>query len=90
MNNIYKTFILIMCLTFSNLGYAVCAYPGLIKVVQPDGRILSIKKIGDENGYILVTSDNLPLIYTSSGTYEYAVRDASSINASGVIASNPE
>ena len=90
MTNIIKTFILIICLTLSEMGYAVCAYPGLIKVVQPDGRNLSIKKIGDENGYILVTSDNLPVIYTSSGTYEYAVKNAASINASGVIASNPE
>ena len=88
MNNIIKAFILIMSLTFSSLGYAICAYPGMIKVVQPDGRSLSIKKIGDENGYIMVTSDDLPVIYTSSGTYEYAIKDAASINASGVIASN--
>ena len=90
MNNVIKAFILIISLTFTNLGYAVCAYPGLIKVEQPDGRILSIRKIGDEKGYRLVTSDNLPVIYTSSGTYEYAIKDASSINASGVMASNPE
>ena len=90
MNNILKAFILITSLTFANLGYAISAYPGLIKVTQPDGKTLSIKKIGDENGYILVTSDNLPLIYTSYGTYEYAVKNSSSIKASGVIASNPE
>ena len=90
MNNIFKAIIIIMSLTFSNLGYAVCAYPGFLKVAQPDGRILSVKKIGDENGYILVTTDNLPVIYTSSGTYEYAIKEASSINASGVVASNPE
>ena len=90
MSNIIKTFILIICLTFSELGYAVCAYPGLIKVVQPDGRNLSIKKIGDENGYILLTSDNLPITYTSSGSYEYTLKNASAIEASGVWASNPE
>ena len=90
MSNIIKTFILIICLTFSELGYAVCAYPGLIKVVQPDGRNLSIKKIGDENGYILLTSDDLPLTYTSSGSYEYTLKNVSSIEASGVWASDPE
>ena len=90
MNNIVKTLILIMSLTFTELGYAVCAYPGMLKVKQPDGTELSIKKIGDENGFILLTSDNLPVINTPSGAYEYAIKNASSIYASGVMASNPE
>ncbi|HHV02634.1 MAG: M6 family metalloprotease domain-containing protein [Bacteroidales bacterium] len=49
MKNIFLRSLLIVFLTFfSHSAYAVKAYPGPIRVTQPDGSIITIRRHGDE------------------------------------------
>lgn len=68
---------------------AVPAYPGLIKVTQPDGTTVSIKKIGDEFGHYITTSDGHMLI-KENNAYYYATAADGMIVSSGIAAAEPE
>lgn len=50
---------------------AVPAYPGLIKVTQPDGTELEVRLRGDEHGHFMTTADN-HLVIEQNGEYFYA------------------
>lgn len=66
--------------------HAVKAYPGLLKVVQPDGSEMTVKKIGDEFGHYTVTADGYPLV-RENGCYYYATADATGrLTSTGVMA----
>jgi len=64
---------------------AVPAFPGKIKVKQPDGSMLSIQKIGDEHGSLMLTDDGYPVVYNElTATYEYAMLADGALTASGI------
>lgn len=50
---------------------AVPAYPGLIKVTQPDGTELEVRLRGDEHGAFVTTADN-HLVIEQEGAYYFA------------------
>lgn len=55
---------------------AVPAYPGLMKVTQPDGTSLTVKLRGDETHHIYLTEDDY-LLENRDGYFYYADVDAS-------------
>ena len=59
-------------------------------VAQPDGSQLTINIRGDEHGAVMLTSDGYPLVQDSStGRYEFAEIEGTSIRSLGIQASNP-
>lgn len=91
MTQFFRNIILtIIFISPSFVASAVPAYPGIIKVIQPDGSCLDIKKIGDENGFAIQTSDGFPLTIGNTGYYEYATQEKNRLIPTGVKASNPE
>jgi len=69
---------------------AVHAIPGVIKVRQPDGSLLSVRLHGDERSHYMTTSDNLMLRQTADGSYCYASHESNAIRVTGYKAQDPE
>lgn len=70
-------------------GYAVQAYPGIIKATQADGTEISIRLHGDERGHYTTTADGYPLIFNEqTGNYEYASVVNNAIVSSGLAAAD--
>lgn len=70
---------------------AVPADPTPRQVAQPDGTTVTLRKIGDERGFIYLTTDGLPVVRDAvSGYYEYARLEKGCIIASGLKAADPE
>jgi M6 family metalloprotease-like protein len=61
----------ILALVFSNLSYAVKAYPGLISYQQPDGSLVKYYLVGDENYSYMVSEDGYLLSYADNGFLVY-------------------
>lgn len=55
------------------------------QVKQPDGTVLTIMTVGDENYHYKCTEDRLPVIKCTDGTYCYAV-----LSANGVLVSSSQ
>lgn len=71
-------------------GMAVPAYPGIVKVTEPDGTELSIRIHGDEYHNYLTTDDGYTVIDTGNG-HCYAVASADgSLRSSGIQAHEPD
>ncbi len=71
-------------------SFAIRAYPGLIKVKQPDGSTLTIRNHGDEFHHYTTTEDNFVVKQNASGFYTYATVDAQGIITEGArIAKDP-
>lgn len=69
---------------------AIPAYPGMMKVKQADGSVLSVQMRGDEWGHVVLTTDGYPLYYNAATrNYEYATLAARTISGSGIVASDP-
>jgi hypothetical protein len=49
----------------------VPAYPGPIKVVQPDGDTLRVRLYGDESSHFMTTEDGYYLVENDQGFYVY-------------------
>lgn len=64
---------------------AVPACPWLIKVTQPDGTEVEVRKIGDEFGHYMVTADNYPVVKEGEKLC-YAVPSDGVLVSSGVVA----
>lgn len=72
-------------------GYAVQAYPGIIKATQADGTEISIRLHGDERGHYTTTADGYPLIFNEqTGNYEYASVVNNAIVSSGLAAADAQ
>ena len=70
-------------------GFAVKAYPGLIKARQADGTEISIRLHGSEHGNYATTADGFPVIFNeATGNYEYATISGSRLVASGMAAAD--
>ena len=79
-------FIMTLC---TQTASAVPAYPGLITVTQADGSDISIQRIGDEFGHIILTEDGYPLLFNAvSHNYEYAVLNGSHLEYTGIAATS--
>ncbi len=60
----------------ATLAYAVKAKPGLIDMEQPDGTILKVQIMGDENMHFFLTEDGYLIDRVADGTFYYATTDA--------------
>lgn len=68
---------------------AVPAYPWKMKVKQPDGSTLTIRKTGDEHAAITMTADGYPLIFNAAdNSYEYARIDGTQLVPTGILAAD--
>lgn len=68
---------------------AVPAYPGKMRVRQADGTFLTIQKMGDERGHIVVSEDGYPLLFDdASRCYEYARVEDGHLVTSGIRATD--
>lgn len=66
---------------------AIPAYPGKIKVKQPDGSELTIVKTGDEHHSLTFTADGYALAFNAAtGGYEYATVSQGQLAPSGISA----
>lgn len=64
---------------------AIPAPPFAHKVTQPDGTVLEIRLVGDENGHFMVTADdNMPVVKTAEGFFFATENNLSS----GILAAN--
>ena len=64
-------------------SFAIRAYPGLIKIKQPDGSTLTIRNHGDEFRHYTTTEDNFVVKQNASGFYTYATVDAQGVITEG-------
>ena len=72
-------------------GFAVKAYPGVIKAKQADGTEISIRLHGSEHGHYTTTVDGYPLLYNEvTKNYEYATIVSGKLKSSGIVATNSE
>lgn len=65
-------FILIFSLTIQPEAFAVPAFPYPVKIVQPDGTVLTIKLHGDEHFRYKTTLDGYLVVSDDEGLYSYA------------------
>lgn len=84
-------FLLIFSLTTHLSAFAVPAYPYPIKIVQPDGTLLTIKLHGDEHFRYKTTLDGYLVVSDDHGLYSYAkINTDSRIINTGIKAKNLE
>ena len=55
-------------------------------VLQPDGTLLIIVKLGDENFHFYTTTDGVPVTAGNKGGYYYAILNGGAIEADGLLA----
>jgi M6 family metalloprotease-like protein len=80
-------YILLLFLLCAIKVAAVSAFPGSVKITQPDGTIVSVVQKGDERVHWMETPDGVTLIRNSNGYITYATKDAlGNMVASDVIA----
>ena len=52
--------------------WAVPAKQGLLQLAQPDGTMISVRKIGDERSHITLTPEGYPVTVGADGFYCFA------------------
>lgn len=78
-----------MLLCSAESAMAVPAYPGIIKVKQADGTVLSVRLHGDERVNFMTTDDGYPIMLNrQTGNYEYATLSGSTLRTSGIVATD--
>lgn len=80
-----RIFLLGLIFALTAKTYAIPAYPFPIQVTQPDGTVLTIKKVGDEWFNYVTTEDGYLIVENSDGFYEYAKFEANEIIPTGVV-----
>ena len=87
---IKSLFIAILVISPFISTFAIRAYPGFIKVTQPDGSTLTIKNHGDEFYHYTTTEDNFIVKQNAAGFFTYATIDTQGIITEGArIAKDP-
>lgn len=61
----------LIILSSGQLANAIPAFPEPIRIEQPDGSVITLRMYGDESGFKVVTTDNLPVMKNHEGIYEY-------------------
>lgn len=77
--------LMLLTLTLPEAIQAVPAYPGVIAMEQPDGSILSVIKIGDENGHCFTTTDGYRVMRNDKGFLSYVTTDESGLPVASVM-----
>ena len=72
----------IMVLAPATYADAVCAYPGAVKVSQPDGTIVQVRVHGDENINWVTSTDGYTLMYDGKGFLTYAGEESGVLSPS--------
>ncbi len=67
--------VLLLCAPLLS-AFAIRAYPGIVKITQPDGSSLNIRMHGDEYHHYTTTEDNYIVKKIDSGFYTYASIDS--------------
>jgi hypothetical protein len=84
------TFLFIQCGVAQQVQ-KVPAYPGPVKVVQPDGDTLRVRLFGDESFHYMTTEDGYFLVENDKGFYVYDKSGKKKLGQpSNVVANNPE
>lgn len=73
-----------MVLAPATYADAVCAYPGAVKVSQPDGTIVQVRVHGDENINWVTSTDGYTLMYDGKGFLTYAGEESGVLSPSGL------
>ena len=73
-----------MVLAPATYADAVCAYPGSVKVSQPDGTIVQVRVHGDENINWVTSPDGYTLMYDGKGFLTYAGEESGVLSPSGL------
>lgn len=80
----------LMALAFAALcvgeAMAIPAYPGKMRVQQPDGTFITVQVKGDEHFHLAYTEDGYPLMRNEKGLYEYAQLAGDQLELSGIRA----
>lgn len=79
---------MMLCVQVQRLN-AVPAYPGTLKLVQPDGTSLSVRLHGDEHFHWYATADGYLLTQQADGFFHYARIEKDRLASTGVRASDP-
>lgn len=89
MKGIKTVFIAVsLCLLFAVQSFAVPASPFPFTAEQPNGEKITILKRGDESHNWVEGADGYSVVRSSSGYWEYAVKDGDKLAPSGVVYSN--
>ena len=60
---------------WTSMAMAVPAHPGLARITQPDGSMLTVRLLGDEYLHFYTTEDGYSIVRRSDGFYAYAQHD---------------
>lgn len=82
-NHLLLAFVALLCCSIAD---AVPAWPGLQRVLQPDGSQVTLQIVGDEFFNYVRTSDGYTVLRTDRGTYEYASLRDGVLVPSGILA----
>jgi len=76
MKLVYSTILMVILLISKTItAIASPAYPGLIKMTQPDGTTISLYLKGDEKVHWMESEDGYSLLYDNNKTIVYAISD---------------
>lgn len=67
----FSTIVALLLLSVTTM-YAVPAYRGALKAVQPDGTTITFYLRGDEHGHECISTDGYRLMQDKQGAYRYA------------------
>ncbi len=67
-------------------AHAIPANPGLVKVPQPDGSLLTIRLVGDEFYHFNTTADDYTILLNAKGAYVYAKLNGEGLAATDILA----
>lgn len=84
-----KILYILLFALLQNFAWAARAYPGLIKVTQPDGTQLNIRLYGDEFFSYAATVDNKLIAQKKDGYYYYATFDGEAVVATRTRVGDP-
>ncbi len=71
MKSLLRNLVIAAMALLPSVANAVPAYPGLIKVTQPNGEVLQLRIVGDEYGHYYMTPDGIPVV-ADGKTFCYA------------------
>ncbi|MCK9162860.1 MAG: M6 family metalloprotease domain-containing protein [Bacteroidales bacterium] len=90
MKKIITRLLFVAILLISQISMAIPAYPGLVKLSQPNGDEISAYLFGDERVSWIESEDNYTLMVNKVGYLEYAMIDQKGgMTPSGVVAKSP-
>lgn len=70
--------------------HAIPAYPGALRISQPDGTSISVRIHGDEHFNWYTTADGYPIVRQQDGFFYYAKPGGAALTSTGIKAADKE